>query len=215
MPAPYLLPPDYARFGLDPIGTTDAQVLEASLLVRSRVKRELSVAQYDFTIELNDQGYGYLPVTPVVSLVSARGRYMPTSNHHRRKTYNRMLEIQKLSLANDLVTLDGQPTWQDIPLSKIVIGDTLNPKTGAVHPPFGTWLSPFAEVNVVYTSGYPIIPDDIKMAITIITRELPLRPSANIQRQKEGDFELSFFKDSFIPAAAAALLEPYIMLFKA
>lgn len=75
-----------------------------------------------------------------------------------------------------------------------------------------SWLNPFAEIELTYTSGYTTIPDEVKMAVSLIARNFPLRPVANAKRIKAGMQEIEFkdFGESFIPPEADAILSKYV-----
>jgi hypothetical protein len=201
----YLSPSDYASYGLEAT-TPLAWVTSASALIDSHCRRAtLAVSQYTERLRIaagrNTAQLSYLPLVPVspaVSpIVSARGRY----------AIPRRGEIPFDDLSLNIATAFSLPgTWTDLDPSTI----EAYAATGELMLPMNPIGLVFSELEVVYTAGFDVLPDAVKVSCAQIVRNAQATPALNVRSGQIDRLRLDYFSDSLLDQTVQTLLAPYI-----
>jgi hypothetical protein len=207
MPA-YILPDDYAAWGLASGATTDVLVAKASLLVDTHCHRTIGEKVYTERLTLpEDRNLARLTYTPFLEWdtddtnnpTGVRGRYA-----FGRRSGAMAQPMQDPSLLLLTAPFGGPPAWFNVDTGNVDVF----PATGEVWFPAGIYMAYYNEVEVRYRAGYADIPDDIKLAVTMLIQAFQTRqPGA--KAVKAGDRALQFFDAKLVDAQVAAVLEPY------
>ena len=143
-----------------------------------------------------------LPVTPVIHILAASGRY--GYGRRDRQGYNHVYGNY-----NALLVLAGaaRPQWTSIDTSAI----ECDAATGQIYLPYSTLILPYSMVRVKYQAGYIEIPARVKMAIVEIANTMGQKGSGERTRYSVGRVSQSFAGNSFLSADAKQLLEPFVV----
>lgn len=200
----YLLPTDYATYGL-PADTTDDWITMASALIDSYCKRtSLNPTQYEERIRItaNTQTVrlSYLPLVAVAPntspLISIQARYA-------RPRRGEMLEPAYEQIA----WVFGLPgTWSNLNVADV----DFVPRTGELTFPMNILGLPYNEVDVVYTAGVSPIPYTVGVACAQIVKNAQATPGLNVKSSRIDTMQMSYFSNSLIDPQVAAMLEPYV-----
>lgn len=200
----YLLPTDYAAYGL-PADTTDDWITMASTLVDSYCKRpSLNPTQFEEQIRITAHAQtvrlSYLPLVAVAPnlspLISVRARYArPRRGELMDPTYEQIAWV---------FGLPGE--W-----STLNIGDVgFIPNTGELTFPYNILGLPYNEVDVVYTAGVVPIPPAVQAACAQIVKNAQATPGLNVRSNRIDTMQISYFSNSLIDPQVAAMLRPYV-----
>jgi hypothetical protein len=201
----YLSPSEYELYGVDAT-TEPALVGSASALIDAHCRRAtLGIAQYEERVRMmpdrNTIHLTYLPLAPLPPatspIVSGRGRY----------TIPRRGEWPFDDLRLDVALMFGMPgTWTNIDPATI----DFDAATGELTLPLnivGLW---FSEADLVYTSGYSVIPDAVKFACAQIVRNAQAMPATNVKGGRMDRLHMDYFAPDLLDAATRSLLAPYV-----
>ncbi len=201
----YLTPSDYESYGLEAT-TPLAWVTSASALIDSHCRRaSLAVTQYTERLRItagrNTAQLSYLPLVPVspaVSpIVSARGRY----------AIPRRGETPFDDLSLNIATAFSLPgTWT-----------TLDPSVIEAYAATGELLLPinpiglvYSELEVVYTAGFDVLPDAVKVACGQIVRNAQATPALNVRSGHLERMRFDYFSDTLLDQTVQTLLASYV-----
>jgi len=200
----YLLPTDYATYGLA-ADTTDDWITMASALIDSYCHRtSLNPAQYEerlrMTAGAQSVRLSYLPlvaVAPSVSpLISVQARYS-------RPRRGEMIEPAYEQIA----WVFGLPgSWSTLNLADV----DFVPNTGELTFPTNILGLPYNEVDVVYTAGLATIPYTVQVACAQIVKNAQATPGLNVKSSKIDTMQMEYFSNSLIDPQVAAMLRPYV-----
>lgn len=200
----YLLPTDYAAFGL-PADTTDDWVEMASTLIESYCHRaSLNATQYEERIRMTARAQtvrlSYLPLTTVAPntspLVSVRARYIrPRRGEILDPAYEQIAWVFGLPGA-----------WTTLNIADI---DCVA-STGELTFPMNILGLPYNEVDVVYTAGLATIPDAVQFACAQIVKNAQATPGMNVKSNRIDTMQMEYFSNSLIDPQTAAWLQPYV-----
>jgi hypothetical protein len=200
----YLLPTDYATYGLA-ADTTDDWITMASALIDSYCHRtSLNPAQYEerlrMTAGAQSVRLSYLPlvaVAPSVSpLISVQARYS-------RPRRGEMIEPAYEQIA----WVFGLPgSWSTLNLADV----DFVPNTGELTFPTNILGLPYNEVDVVYTAGLAMIPYTVQVACAQIVKNAQATPGLNVKSSKIDTMQMEYFANSLIDPQVAAMLRPYV-----
>jgi hypothetical protein len=200
----YLLPADYANYGL-PAGTTPDWVTAATALINSFCRRpDLNVAQYQERLRIvsgtQSVLLSYLPLAPLGDaaspIVALQGKY-------GRPRRGEVAEAPLLEVALAF-SLPGEWTAID-PGSVDFDGDT-----GELILPWNVLGLPYNEVMVTYTAGLAVIGDDVKSACAQIVRNAQAQPALNASMTKMDTMQMKYFSSSLLDETVKAWLRPYV-----
>lgn len=143
-----------------------------------------------------------LPVTPVITILAASGRY--GYGRRDRQAYNHVYGNY-----NALLVLAGaaKPQWTEIDTAAIECDSA----TGQIYLPYSTLILPYSMVRVKYEAGWITIPARVKMAIAEISNTMAQKGSSDRIRYSVGRVSRSFSGDSFVSADAKRYLEPFVV----
>ncbi len=195
---------EMARFGLSATMATAPRVLEASLMVKAYLGRDLSVQDYESIVDVAAGGYLQVPMIPLISIQSITGRYLPVHNHERRAVNSRVESDPIFMFATELTTMGGIPQPVPVDLAQCDV----NLRTGRIWIPLSYWIVRFSEAEVKYTAGMAVIPDELKMAVAKIIPNIAIRPNSNFLKLKEGTTAIEFTA-AFIPDEVKLLLDAF------
>jgi hypothetical protein len=200
----YLLPTDYATYGLA-ADTTDDWITMASALIDSYCHRtSLNPTQYEerlrMTAGAQSVRLSYLPlvaVAPSVSpLISVQARYS-------RPRRGEMIEPAYEQIA----WVFGLPgSWSTLNLADV----DFVPNTGELTFPTNILGLPYNEVDVVYTAGLATIPYTVQVACAQIVKNAQATPGLNVKSSKIDTMQMEYFSNSLIDPQVAAMLRPYV-----
>ena len=200
----YLLPTDYATYGL-PADTTDDWITMASALIDSYCHRtSLNPTQYEERLRITAGAQtvllSYLPlvaVSPNTSpLISVQARYS-------RPRRGEMIEPAYEQIA----WIFGLPgSWSTLNIADV---DCV-PNTGELTFPTNILGLPYSEVDVVYTAGLATIPYTVQVACAQIVKNAQTTPGLNVKSSKIDTMQMEYFSNSLIDPQVAAMLQPYV-----
>jgi hypothetical protein len=200
----YLLPTDYATYGL-PADTTDDWVTMASALMDSYCHRaSLNLTQYEERIRMTAHAQTvrltYLPMAalpPNTSpLISVQARYIrPRRGEILDPAYEQIAWVFGLPGA-----------WTTLNVADIdVVANT-----GELTFPMNILGLPYNEVDVVYTAGLATIPYTMQAACAQIVRNAQATPGLNVKSSRIDTMQMEYFSNSLIDPQVAAMLQPYV-----
>jgi hypothetical protein len=200
----YLLPTDYATYGLA-ADTTDDWITMASALIDSYCHRtSLNPTQYEERLRMTAGAQtvrlSYLPlvaVAPGVSpLISVKARYS-------RPRRGEMIEPAYEQIA----WVFGLPgSWSTLNLADVDFASN----TGELTFPTNILGLPYNEVDVVYTAGLATIPYTVQVACAQIAKNAQATPGLNVKSSKIDTMQMEYFSNSLIDPQVAAMLQPYV-----
>ena len=200
----YLLPTDYATYGL-PADTTDDWITTASALIDSYCKRtSLNPTQYEERIRIVSGSQtvrlSFLPlvaVSPNTSpLITVRARY---SRPRRGELIDPAYE--------QIAWVFGLPgAWSTLNVADV----DFVPNTGELTFPYNILGLPYNEVDVTYTAGLSTIPYTVQTACAQIVKNAQATPGLNVKSSKIDTMQMSYFSNSLIDPQVAAMLQPYV-----
>lgn len=200
----YLLPTDYATYGL-PADTTDDWITMASALIDSYCHRtSLNVTQYEERIRMTAHAQtvqlSYLPLVPVAPntspLISVQARYI-------RPRRGEMLD----PVYEQIAWVFGLPgAWSTLNIADVdVVANT-----GELTFPINILGLPYNEVDVVYTAGLATIPYTVQVACAQIVKNAQATPGLNVKSSRIDTMQMEYFSNSLIDPQVAAMLQPYV-----
>ncbi len=200
----YLLPTDYATYGL-PADTTDDWVTMASALIDSYCHRtSLNPTQYEermrITAHAQTVRLSYLPLVAVAPntspLISVQARYIrPRRGELIDPSYEQIAWVFGLPGA-----------WSNLNIADV----DFVPKTGEITFPMNILGLPYNEVDVVYTAGLATIPYTVQVACAQIVKNAQATPGLNVKSSRIDTMQMAYFSNSLIDPQVAAMLQPYV-----
>jgi hypothetical protein len=200
----YLLPTDYATYGLA-ADTTDDWITMASALIDSYCHRiSLNPTQYEerlrITAGVQTVRLSYLPLVAVAPsaspLISVQARYS-------RPRRGEMIEPAYEQIA----WVFGLPgSWSTLNLADV----DFVPNTGELTFPTNILGLPYNEVDVVYIAGLATIPYTVQVACAQIVKNAQATPGLNVKSSKIDTMQMEYFSNSLIDPQVAAMLRPYV-----
>jgi len=200
----YLLPADYANYGL-PAGTTPDWVTAATALINSYCRRpDLNVVQYQERLRLVSGAQtavlSYLPLAPLGSATS------PLLSIQARYGIVRRGEATEVPLIDAVLafSLPGQWTAIDVTTVDYAVD------TGELTLPWNVLGLPYNEIDVTYTAGLAVIGDDVKTACAQIVRNAQAQPALNVAKSRVDTLQMEYFSGSLLDETVKTLLRPYV-----
>ncbi len=200
----YLLPTDYATYGL-PADTTDDWITMASALIDSYCKRtSLNPTQYEERIRITAGSQtvrlSYLPLVAVAPntspLISVQARY---SRPRRGEMMDPAYE--------QIAWVFGLPgSWSTLNVADV----DFVPNTGELTFPYNILGLPYNEVDVTYTAGVATVPYTVQVACAQIVKNAQATPGLNVKSSRIDTMQMSYFSNSLIDPQVAAMLQPYV-----
>ncbi len=200
----YLLPADYAAFGLG-ADTPDDLITMASALMEAHCRRpSLMATQYTERIRLTTGAQtGRLSYGPLLpgALISARVRLAKS----RRGEYADLNPNQQMGF--EIATAFGLPgTWSALDVSRIDVWANARELT---FPANFLGLG-YNEAEVTYTAGIVTVTDQIKTACAQVVRNAQATPAMNVKSSRMDTMQMQYFADTLIDDGVRALLKGYV-----
>lgn len=200
----YLLPAEYAEYGLSP-ETTDDWVVMASALMEAHCRRpSLQVTQYVERLRLTDGtqevrlSYRPLAVASGASsaLVGIRVRYGQPRRGALADTFPEQIawafSVPGSWSALDVTTVDVDMATAQVTLPRNFLGLGYN------------------EVEVTYTSGVDTVPDALKVACAQLVRNAQSTPALNVKSSRMDTMQMQYFSGVLLDPQVQMLLRPYV-----
>jgi hypothetical protein len=200
----YLLPAEYAEYGL-PEGTTDDWVTMASALMESYCRRvSLMATGYVERMRLTAGSQAvrlsYLPLVAVApatsALVSVNVRYATP----------RRGELEDPVLAQVAWAFSVPGSWSALDPASVDVECA----TGNVTFPRTFLGLGYNEVEVKYTAGLVVVPCAVKIACAQIVKNAQATPALNVKSSKLDTMQMQYFSGVLIDPQVQALLRPYL-----
>jgi hypothetical protein len=200
----YLLPAEYAEYGL-PEGTTDDWVTMASALMESYCRRvSLLATEYVERMRLTAGSQAvrlsYLPLVAVApatsALVCVNVRYATP----------RRGELENPILAQVAWAFSVPGSWSPLDPASVDVDCA----TGNVTFPRTFLGLGYNEVEVRYTAGLVVVPAAVKVACAQIVKNAQATPALNVQSSKLDTMQMQYFSGVLIDPQVQALLRPYL-----
>lgn len=191
-----------ALYGCQP---TEQDIRAAMTLIHAHCNRPaLTPCLYDSgPLEIMpDRQETRLPVTPVISIQEASGRF--GQGRRDRQGWNM---YNNGALAGYLLLAGSRPQWSPIDVREI----ELDPATGVIWFPNSWMLSRWNVVRVIFVSGYITIPDRVKLALFHIINETRTRGTSSRNRYTIGRITSTFSTNSLLTPDIMRLLAPFIV----
>lgn len=155
------------------------------------------------TIQIpSDRQETRLPLTPVVRILSAAGRY--GRGRRDRLGYNNIL----YNYGATLLALQGAvPQW--IPIAPELI--SLDPATGVLYLPTGTFLWSYIGFRAVYIAGYVEIPYRVKLAMITLVNEVHAKGISDRVKFTAGRVSRTWAGDTFVSKQVQNMLQPFVI----
>jgi hypothetical protein len=167
---------------------TASLILRASSIIDGYCKRELAVKSYTERVPLTDQQRGHLSYFPVIAITALKGR------PRYGLTGSNIFGPPQLEPITDLTILDC-----DHNIGSLWCGSSI----------FG---SAYSELEVTYTSGWAMIPDNVKVACGMIIDQLVNSNNSNVKTKKDFDFSIEYFGNKMITPEIGDLLSGYVLM---
>ena len=195
----YLLPTEYAEYGLS-AETADDLVTMASALIDAHCRRpSLSVTQYVETMRLTRGAQTVrLSNRPLADspLVQVRVRY---GRPRRGESIDRFCEEVALAF-----NLPG--SWSTIDVASVDI----NLAAAELTFPQNLLGLSYNEVEVTYTSGLAEITPAVKVACAQIVKNAQATPAMNVKSSRIDTLQMEYFSGSLLDEQVRMLLRPYV-----
>lgn len=169
-----------------PAGTklTLPLIIQASALIDGYCNRKIEVTSYTERVPLTELQRGHLSYYPVVDISTLQGRprhgLFPTS-------------------------FFGPPQFENIDLALLDVDKSIGSLWCGISP-FG---SPYAELEVTYTSGWDPVPEKVKVACGQLVYQLASNTNPNVKAKKDFDLSIEYFGNDLLTPAIRNLLDEY------
>jgi hypothetical protein len=108
----------------------------------------------------------------------------------------------------DVALAFGIPgTWVDLNVTDL---DAF-PETGEVTLPVNVMGWAFTEIEIVYTAGFELFPDPVKVACAQLVKNAQATPALNVKKNVAPDgMQFWYFSDSLLDETVQELLAPFV-----
>ena len=196
----YLDPDELSiRYGMS---ATEGQIRFAMSLIHSYVGRpSLWVEEYEERIDLpEDRNQVILAARPVVSITRAWGRY----GYGRRD--RRTLNQTALDFVAATAVWGSPPAFQTIDVDQIEFFGA----TGECWLPTGFFLVNYSQIQIVYTSGFPRMPQRVLDALAETIHSVCTRGHSDRAEFRQGLHLERYSTTGYLTGTARDLLDPYV-----
>lgn len=200
----YLLPAEYAEYGLS-AETTDDWVVMASALMEAHCRRpSLLVTQYVERLRLSAEAQevrlSYRPLAVasggVSALVGVRVRYGRPRRGELADTFR-----EQIAWA---FSVPGSWSSLDVATVDVDMG------TGQLTLPRNFLGLGYNEVEVTYASGVNVVPAALKVACGQIVRNAQSTPALNVKSSRMDTMQMQYFSGVLLDPQVQGLLRPYV-----
>ena len=201
----YLLPTDYAAYGLPPT-TTDDWITTASAMMDAYCRRaSLNPTQYTERLRMTSGSQTVrLSYMPLVAVAPATSPLVSVSGRYARP---RRGELNQMQFTEEIAWAFGLPgAWNVVDPSTV----DFDANTGELTFTMNFLGLPFNEVEVTYTAGVATIGDDLKTACALIVKNAQNTPGLNVKSNKLDTLRVDYFAADLMDARVQSLLRPYV-----
>lgn len=200
----YLLPQEYAQYGLT-AETTDDWVTMASSLMEAYCRRpSLMVTQYTERMRLTSGSQAVrLSYRPLAAAVGAASPLVSVNVRYTMPRRGEMID----PFREQIVWAFSLPgSWSALDLNSVDVNMTTAELTFARN-----FLGlDYNEVEVTYTSGLATVPDAVKVACVQIVKNAQATPAMNVKSSRMDTLQMQYFSGSLIDPQVQTLLAPYV-----
>ena len=198
----YLLPPDYAAYGLA-AETADELCTMASALMEAHCRRpSLFAQQYVERVRLPEHTQtARLSYGPLFdgAITAVRVRYASP----RRGEDGAFADGFQAAVAQAF----GLPgTWSPLDVTTIDVYEQAR-EIGFAQSVLGLRYN---EAEVTYTAGFVDVPTQVKAACAQIVKNAQTTPGLNVKTSKLDTMQMQYFSDSLLDDGVRAMLKPYV-----
>lgn len=200
----YLLPQEYAQYGLT-AETTDDWVTMASALMDAYCRRpSLMVTQYVERLRLTSGSQTVrLSYRPLAAATGATSALVGVRVRYGLPRRGEMIDPYREQIAWAF-SLPG--SWSALDLSAVDVNMATAELTFA-----RSFLGlDYNEVEVTYTSGLVTIPGAVKVACVQIVKNAQATPAMNVKSSRMDTLQMQYFSGSLIDPQVQTLLAPYV-----
>jgi hypothetical protein len=209
----YILPSDYATFGLDDT-TPAALVAAASALIEAHCnRRTLAVAEYTERLRISPANTVPLTYLPLMCDVPATNDPPADTDTPSTTPFTsvRLRYGSNNAISNDLALSVSQAfaltgAWTAIDPTSL----DFDKQTGEITLPINVLGLPYAEAEFTYRAGFSAIPDAIKIACASITQNALATPALNVRASSIERMHMEYFADSLLTPDIRKLLAPFV-----
>jgi hypothetical protein len=200
----YLQPSEYEAYGLEAT-TGVAWVTGASAIIDSHCRRTtLAINQYTERMRTDGQRPVRLTYLPLAALAPATS---PIVSARARYSTPRRGELPEEEFANEVATAFGIPgLWADLNVADL----DWFADTGEVTLPLNALQWAFNELEIVYTAGWDVFPDPVKIACAQLAKNAQATPGLNVKKGVMNNMQLWYFADTLIDDTVKELLAPFV-----
>ena len=204
---PYLLPPQYEAYGLDP-ETADSLVTMASALIEAFCRRpSLFATTYTERVRLiaHSQTFrlSYGPLLPG-ALISGRVRYA----RPRRGEDFALEHSQNGLFLQQIATAFGLPgIWSNLDITTVDI--YAGPREITLPTTFLGGGLGYNEVELTYTAGFITVPTQVLAACAQIVQNAQAIPALNVKSSRLDTLQMQYFSNQLIDPGVDLMLQPY------
>lgn len=200
----YLLPQEYAQYGLT-AETTDDWITMASSLMEAYCRRpSLLVTQYTERMRLTSGSQTMrLSYRPLATAAGATSPLVGVNVRYAMPRRGEMID----PFREQIVWAFSLPgSWSALPLTAVDINTTTAELTFA-----RSFLGlDYNEVEVTYTSGLATVPGAVKVACVQIVKNAQATPAMNVKSSRMDTLQMQYFSGSLIDPQVQMLLAPYV-----
>lgn len=200
----YLLPNEYAEYGLGP-ETADDLIVTASALMESHCRRpSLLVTQYVERVRLTAGAQtARLSYRPLAAAEGTDSPLVKVRVRYGRPRRGEMVDLFR----NEVALAFGVPgSWNDLDPTSVDVNLTAAELT---FPANFLGLN-YNEAEVTYTSGLSVIPPSVKAACAQIVKNIQAMPAMNVKSNRIDTMQMEYFSSSLLDEQVRMLLRPYI-----
>jgi hypothetical protein len=200
----YLLPTEYAQYGLT-AETTDDWVTMASALVEAYCRRpSLLVTQYVERMRLTAGAQTVrLSYRPLAAAVGAASALVGVQVRHGKPRRGELTDAFREQIA---IAFGVPGSWSALDVTTVDVNQT----TAELTFPVNFLGLDYNEVEVTYTSGVVTVPDSVKVACVQIVKNAQATPGMNVKSSKMDTMQMQYFSGSLIDPQVQMLLKPYV-----
>ena len=204
----YLLPEEYAAFGLG-AETADDWVVMASALMEAHCRRpSLLVTQYTERMRLTAGAQAVrLSYRPLLAAVGAASALVNVRVRYGQARRGEMADPMREQIA---WAFSVPGSWSVLD----VAGVDANTATGEVTFAHNFLGLRYNEAEVTYTSGAAVtvaaIPTAVKVACAQIVKNAQATPAMNVKSSRMDAMQMEYFSGALLDEQVKALLRPYV-----
>ncbi|HTD96335.1 MAG TPA: hypothetical protein VK627_05380 [Edaphobacter sp.] len=200
----YLLPGEYARYGLT-AETADDWVTTASALMEAHCRRpSLMVTQYVERMRLTAGAQTVrLSYRPLAAAVGADSAIAGVRVRYGKPRRGELADPYREQIA---WAFSVPGSWNALSVDDVDV----NAATGELTFPENFLGLNYNEAEITYTSGVVTVPVGLKVACAQIVKNAQATPAMNVKYSRVDTMQMEYFSGSLLDEQVQALLRPYV-----